>query len=105
MKTLDVINRRMGRGTVFYGGTGIRREWAHIASRKSPAYTTDREQIMTVRVEAPDQVIPIISPQLGRALEAHGPGVVGLEGLGSTDAATTRPTRAPTAAKITAVSA
>ena len=26
MKTLHAINRRMGRGTVFYGGSGIRRE-------------------------------------------------------------------------------
>jgi hypothetical protein len=40
----------MGRGTVFYGGSGIRREWAPIASRRSPAYMTDWEQIMTVRV-------------------------------------------------------
>jgi DNA polymerase V len=50
MKTLNAINWRMGRGTVFYGGSGIRREWAPIASRKSPAYTTYWEQIMTVRV-------------------------------------------------------
>ena len=37
MTALDAINRRMGRDTVFYAGSGIRRDWAAFANMKIPA--------------------------------------------------------------------
>ena len=49
MACLDAINRRMGRNTVFYAGSGITREWAAFANRKSATYTTDIGQIIRVR--------------------------------------------------------
>jgi DNA polymerase V len=48
MKTLDSLNQKMGRGIVFYAGSGIKREWAATASRRSPDYTTDWNQLMLV---------------------------------------------------------
>ena len=49
MQTVDAINRRMGRDTVFYAGSGIHRDWAAAASRKSRQFTTDWRQVMRVR--------------------------------------------------------
>ncbi len=49
MATLDAINRRMGRDTVFYAGSGIRRDWRAYANLKSRHFTTDWRQIMQVR--------------------------------------------------------
>ena len=48
MATLDTINRRMGRDTVFYAASGIRREWTMSASMKSPHFTTDWEELLKV---------------------------------------------------------
>jgi DNA polymerase V len=41
MATIDRMNRRMGRGTVFFAGQGIQQGWRMQAGMKSPAYTTD----------------------------------------------------------------
>ena len=49
MQAVDAINRRMGRDTVFYAGSGIHRDWAAAASRKSRQFTTDWRQVMRVR--------------------------------------------------------
>ena len=49
MTALDAINRRMGRDTVFYAGSGIRRDWTAFANMKTPAFTTDWRQVMRVR--------------------------------------------------------
>jgi DNA polymerase V len=51
MTTLDTINRRMGRDTVFYAGSGIRRDWKAYANMKSRHFTTDWQQVMRVRAE------------------------------------------------------
>ena len=48
MTALDAINRRMGRDTVFYAGSGIRRDWAAFANMKSRHFTTDWRQVMTI---------------------------------------------------------
>ncbi len=49
MAALDAINRRMGRDTVFYAGSGIRRDWAAYATMKTQHFTTDWRQVMRVR--------------------------------------------------------
>ena len=41
MHTLDGLNRRLGRDTVFYGAAGVRREWKAVAKKKSGHFTTD----------------------------------------------------------------
>ncbi len=49
MAALDAINRRMGRDTVFYAGSGIRRDWAAFANMKSGHFTTDWRQVPSVK--------------------------------------------------------
>jgi DNA polymerase V len=49
MTALDTINRRIGRGTLFYAASGVRREWAMARSMKSPSFTTDWQQLMQIR--------------------------------------------------------
>jgi DNA polymerase V len=48
MATLDEINARMGRGTVRSAGEGIKKPWAMRSDNKSPAFTTDWEQLAIV---------------------------------------------------------
>jgi DNA polymerase V len=48
MTALDAINRRMGKGTVFYAASGIRREWAMSATMKDSHFTTNWQQLMRV---------------------------------------------------------
>jgi DNA polymerase V len=48
MAALDAVNRRMGRDTVFYAGTGIRRDWKAFANMKTAAFSTDWRQVMRV---------------------------------------------------------
>jgi DNA polymerase V len=40
MATLDAINRLMGRDSVFYAASGIKRDWAMAATMKSQHFTT-----------------------------------------------------------------
>ena len=49
MTALDAINRRTGRDTVFYAASGIRREWAMARSMKSKHFTTDWQEILSVK--------------------------------------------------------
>jgi DNA polymerase V len=49
MAAPDAINRRMGRDTVFYAGSGLRRNWKAFANMKFRYFTTDRRQVMRVR--------------------------------------------------------
>ena len=48
MTTLDAINRRMGRDSVFYAASGIKRDWAMAATMKSRHFTTDWQQLLRV---------------------------------------------------------
>ena len=50
MDALDTVNRRMGRDTVFYAGSGIRRDWKAFANMKTAAFTTDWQEVMRIRV-------------------------------------------------------
>lgn len=45
MATLDEINAKMGRGTVRSAGEGLVKPWAMRSDNKSPAFTTDWEQL------------------------------------------------------------
>ena len=47
MATLDEINAKMGRGTVRSAGEGIKKNWAMRSGNKSPAFTTDWQQLAT----------------------------------------------------------
>jgi DNA polymerase V len=49
MATLDAINRRMGRDSVFYAASGMKREWKMAATMKSQHFTTDWHELLTVR--------------------------------------------------------
>lgn len=49
MNTLDRINTRMGRGTLFLAGQGTRRPWAMRQQFRSPRYTTRWEEVPSVR--------------------------------------------------------
>jgi DNA polymerase V len=48
MATLDAINRRMGRDSVFYAASGVERDWAMAATMKSHHFTTDWQQLLRV---------------------------------------------------------
>jgi DNA polymerase V len=48
METLDAINRRMGRDSVFYAAAGTKRDWAMAATMKSHHFTTDWQQLLRV---------------------------------------------------------
>ena len=41
MRTLDVINNKMGTGSVTLAASGIKHRWAMRRERQSPNYTTD----------------------------------------------------------------
>jgi DNA polymerase V len=50
METLDFINSKMGSGTLRYAAAGLaaREKWRTISKQRSPAYTTDWDQIPLV---------------------------------------------------------
>ena len=49
METLDGINRRLGKRSVFFAGEGTRRVWLMKRGMTTNAYTTRWEELMTVR--------------------------------------------------------
>lgn len=48
MQALDTVNRRWGKNTLFYAGTGIEKRWSMRRERKSPSYTTRLSDLLTV---------------------------------------------------------
>jgi DNA polymerase V len=50
MEAMDRINHQMGAGTVTYPATGMGRDrsWTTVFNHRSPAYTTDWNQLLTV---------------------------------------------------------
>jgi DNA polymerase V len=50
MTALDAVNRRMGRGTLFYAGSGVRRDWKAFANMTSQHFTTDWRQVVELKV-------------------------------------------------------
>jgi DNA polymerase V len=51
MAAMDHINSVMGRRTLFYAGSGVKRPWVGVSSLKSPAYSTDWDNLITVRAK------------------------------------------------------
>jgi len=49
MRVLDGLNARYGRDTVTHAASGRRREWKLRSDRLSPRYTTDWEELLSVR--------------------------------------------------------
>ena len=49
METVDTINRRLGRDSVFYAASGVKREWAMAATMKSQHFTTDWRELLRVK--------------------------------------------------------
>ena len=49
MQAVDGINRRMGRDTVTYAGSGIYREWKATADLKSKHFSTDWRQVIDAK--------------------------------------------------------
>lgn len=49
MAALDHVNQTMGRRTLFYASSGIRQGWTGACARKSPAYTTDWDNLIQVK--------------------------------------------------------
>lgn len=48
MQTLDNLNRKMGRNTISFAGSGITRSWFTKRDLRSPRYTTERSELFTV---------------------------------------------------------
>ena len=48
MAALDSVNRRMGRNTVVYAGSGIVRDWKAFANKKTLNFTTNWNQLLTI---------------------------------------------------------
>ena len=48
MATLDAINRRVDRNTVFYAASGVKRNWAMAATMKSRHFTADWQRLLRV---------------------------------------------------------
>jgi DNA polymerase V len=49
MAALDAINRGMGRDTVAFAGTGLRRDWKASANMESQHFTTNWQHVIQVR--------------------------------------------------------
>jgi len=49
MSALDAINGKMGSGTLRPAGMGIKREWGVKFDVKSPAWTTNWDELPAVR--------------------------------------------------------
>lgn len=47
MNVMEAINQKMGQGTLMLAASGIRNNWAMRRERKSPAYTTDWNELQT----------------------------------------------------------
>lgn len=56
MQTIDRINRRHGRETVRWLGSGVRRPWRTRAEHLSPRYTTHWDEILVVGGSKLDRV-------------------------------------------------
>ncbi len=48
MQALDTVNKRWGRNTLFYAGSGIDKTWRMRRERKSPSYTTRLNELLRV---------------------------------------------------------
>lgn len=50
MKAIDAINAKMGKRRVFFASSGMRQRWHAKCAFKSPAYTTNWREILTIKI-------------------------------------------------------
>jgi len=50
MKTVDAINRKWGQSMVHFAATGIEKNWKVKSERKSPAYTTCWDELLSIKI-------------------------------------------------------
>lgn len=50
MQALDTINARWGRSTIHFAATGLEKSWLAKSHKKSPAYTTCWQELLTVKI-------------------------------------------------------
>jgi DNA polymerase V len=50
MKTIDRINVKMGKNKVLYASAGTKKEWKNKQEKKSPAYTTNWHELLTIKI-------------------------------------------------------
>lgn len=48
MRAIDRLNGKLGRDTVYFAASGVRRDWAATAGMKSRHFTTDLGQVMEI---------------------------------------------------------
>jgi len=51
MNSVDQINHKLGRGTVFFGAAGLGHRWHSASDHSSPLYTSDWEQLPIARTK------------------------------------------------------
>jgi DNA polymerase V len=51
MSALDAVNDRWGAGTLHYASSGLMREWKTHFHRRSPAYTTQWDELPLVQAK------------------------------------------------------
>lgn len=50
MKTLDSINKKWGTSTAYFAASGIEKNWQAKRERKSAAYTTSWQELLTIKI-------------------------------------------------------
>ncbi len=50
MAVMDRLNWRWGTDTLKYGSNGIRQEWRYRQEKRSPNYTTQWDELLTVKI-------------------------------------------------------
>ncbi len=50
MKSLDSINRKWGTSTAYFAASGIEKNWQSKRERKSAAYTTSWQELLTIKI-------------------------------------------------------
>lgn len=50
MKTIDTANAKMGKNKLFFAALGTQQKWHAKRSKKSPAYTTNWHELLTIKI-------------------------------------------------------
>ncbi|MBI2774701.1 Y-family DNA polymerase [Candidatus Dependentiae bacterium] len=50
MKTIDRVNAKMGKNKLAYASAGLKKEWKNKQEKRSPAYTTNWHELLTIKI-------------------------------------------------------
>ena len=50
MQAIDTLNAKLGRHKVFYASAGVKQHWHAKRTKKSPAYTTNWNELLTIQI-------------------------------------------------------